>query len=115
MLDRERAQLSAGQVTGIEQACALEDFGSHPVVVEVLRLVQDRLFPLQPKPGQILEDGLDIVGSGAVDVDVLDPKQKTPAKTARHLEPGQRRQRVAEVQLAVRARRKAEHGSRHAA
>ena len=52
----------------------------------------------------------DVLLAAAHDVDVLDAQEEAPAEPARHLEAGQRRERVAEMQGAVGARREAEDG-----
>src|SRR5690606_32308874 len=79
----------------------------------MLRLPEHRLLPLKAEPRQILENGVDVLGSDARNVDVLDPQQKAPAEPARHVEPGQRGQRVAKMQLPIGARRETEDWSAH--
>ena len=77
---------------------------------KALRLTQDRLLPGDAEPREILEDGSDILLTAAHDVDVLDAQEEPPAEPARHLEAGQRREGMAEMQGAVGARGETEDG-----
>src|SRR3979409_994508 len=73
-------------------------------------LPPDRSFPGEAEPGEVLIDrGLEFRPATG-QVDILDPQQKSPAARARQIEIQQRRIGVAEMQIAVRARRKAEDG-----
>ncbi len=71
----------------------------------MLRLAQHRLLPGDAEPGEILEDAGDVLLAAAGDVDVLDAHEEAPAEAPRHVEAGQRRQRMAKMQRAVGARR----------
>ena len=74
----------------------------------MLRLASDRLFPVQPQPGEVAEDRRLEGRPAAPDVDVFDPQQKTAARFPRRFEIDQRRKRVSEMQQAVGAGREAE-------
>ncbi len=78
-------------------------------------LAAHRLLPRDAEPGEIVVDRLLVFGTTARLVDVLDPQQHPPARRSRQVVVEQRGQRVAEMQMAVRARRKSENGWRHAA
>src|SRR6266702_2649540 len=72
-----------------------------------------RRLPGYSEPGQILIDrGLEL-RPAAGEVDIFDPQQKSSAGLAREIEVPQRRISVAEMEIAVRARRKSENGWRH--
>ena len=77
-------------------------------------LAPHRLLPGDAEPGQVVVDRLLVVRPAARRVDVLDAQQEPPAGRARHVEIDQRGQRMAEMQMAVRARRETEHGRGHA-
>ena len=70
----------------------------------MLRLPPHRLFPRDAEPGEVLVDRRLVFRPAARRVDVLDAQQQPPAGGARHVEIEQRRQRMAEMQIAVRAR-----------
>ena len=95
------------------QAPGLERGKRRAVVVEMLGLPPDRLFPCEPEPGEILVDRRLEFRPAARRVDILDAQQQAPAGRPRHVEVEERRQRMAEMQIAVRARREAENGLRH--
>src|SRR6266581_130428 len=69
-----------------------------------------RLLPDDPEPGQILVDRSLEFRPAAARIDVLDPEQEPAAGLPRQIEIQQRRKSVAEMQIAVRARGKAENG-----
>ena len=76
----------------------------------MLGLPPHRLLPGDAEPGEVLVDRRLVFRPAARRVDVLDAQQQPPAGGARHLDIEQRRQRMAEMQIAVRARREAENG-----
>ena len=80
------------------------------VVVEMLGLPPHRLLPFEAEPGEVFVDRRLELRPAARRVDVLDAQQQPAAGRARHVEVQQRRQRMAEMQMAVRARREAENG-----
>ena len=84
------------------------------VVVEMLALAPHRLFPGDAEPRQVLVDRLLVFRPAARGVDILDAQQEPAAGRARHVEIEQRGERMAEMQIAVRARREAEDGTGHA-
>src|SRR5260370_41719635 len=79
----------------------------------MLRLPPHRSFPGDAEPGEVFIDcGLEL-RPAAGRVDILDAQQEPAAGVARQIEIQQRRISVAEMQIAVRARRKAEDGLWH--
>ena len=108
--DRAAADLRSSGKARIEQPLRLEHLRGLRVDGKALRLTQHRLLPGDAEPCEILEDGSDILLAAAHDVDVLDAQKEAPAEPARHLEAGQRRKRMAEMQGAVGARGEAEDG-----
>ena len=83
------------------------------VAVEMLGLPPHRVLPVQPEPRQILIDRRLELGPASRRVDVLHAEQEPAAGPARHVEVHQRRERMAEMQVAVRARCETENGLRH--
>jgi hypothetical protein len=83
------------------------------VVIEVLGLPPHRQFPFDSEPRQVLDDRSLELRAATRRVDVLHAQQQPAAGRPRHVEVPQRRQRMAEMQMAVRARREAEYGLRH--
>src|ERR1700709_1644850 len=81
----------------------------------MLRLPPHRRFPGEAKPGEILVDRDLEFRPAARDVDILDAQQESSTSRARHVEVQQCRTGVAEMEIAVRARRKTENGWRHVA
>jgi len=80
----------------------------------MLRLPPHRPLPVEAEPGEVLLDRGGEFRPAARRVDVLDAQQKAAVGGAGGVERGQRRVRVPEVQVAVRARREAgDEGSRH--
>src|ERR1700687_2991523 len=80
----------------------------------MLRLPPHRGFPCHAEPGEVFIDRCLEFRPAAGRVDILDAQQKLPANLTRQIEIQQRRINVAESQIAVRARRKAEDGLWHA-
>src|SRR3546814_8151340 len=74
------------------------------------RLAPHRAVPVEPQPGQILQDAVGELGPAAAGVDVLDAQQEMAARGARRLAGEQGRPGVSEMQPAGRARREAGHG-----
>src|SRR4029079_12212217 len=95
------------------QAPRLKLFERRAVVIEMLGLPPHRALPRQAKPGEVLVDRRLELGPAAGRVDILHAPQEPPARRTRHVEIEQRRERVAEMQMPVRARREAEYGLRH--
>ena len=84
-----------------------------PIGREMLGLAPHRLLPRDAEPGEVLVDRLLEFGTAARRVDVLDAQQEAAGQRARHLEVGQRRERMPEMQVAVRARRETEYRGAH--
>src|SRR5262249_5233292 len=81
---------------------------------EMLRLAPHRLLPDDPQqPCQILVDRRLELGPATGPVDVLDAQQESSADGTRHVEVDERRERMAEMEIAVRARREAENRYGH--
>ena len=113
-LGHQRRNLGAAFEARIQQSLRLEPRQRGAIVVEMLALPPHRLLPCDAEPGEILEDRLLVFRPAAGLVDVLDAQQQAPARRPRHVEIQQRGQRMADMQIAVRGRRKAENGCRHA-
>jgi len=79
----------------------------------MLQLPPHRGFPRDPEPGEVLINGGLEFRLAAGHVDVLDAQQQAAAGLTRQIGVQQRRKRVAEMEITVRARRKAEDGGRH--
>ena len=71
------------------------------------------LLPGNTEPAEVLVDRGLVFGATADGVDVLDPQQQPPAALARHFVVEQRRIRVSEVKMAVRARGKTQDAGMH--
>ena len=79
----------------------------------MLGLPPHRRLPGNAEPGEIFVDrGLEF-RPAARRVDILDAQQEPSAGSARQVEIQQRRIGVAEMKMAIRARREAENGWRH--
>ena len=76
--------------------------GRCEVVREVLRLNENRLFPSQPKPRQILVNRVNEFGPCASDIDVLDAHQEATAGALGFVVRNDSRQRMASVQQTIR-------------
>ena len=81
----------------------------------MLRLPAYGAVELDAEPGEILADAVLEFGAAALAVDVLDAEEKRPAGLPRQRLVEERRIGVAEMEAAVRARREAQDGLRHAA
>ncbi len=103
--------LGAGREAGIEQPLGVETGRCRLVECEPLRLTHDGLFPGEAEPGEIVEDLRDEFLAAALAVDVLDAQEEAAAETAGHVGADESGQRMAEMELSVRARRKAEDGT----
>src|SRR5437764_14881274 len=79
----------------------------------MLRLPPHRLVPCDAEPSEVFIDGGLEFRLAAGQVDVLDAQQQAAAGLTRQIKIQQRRKGVAEMQITVRARRKAEDGGRH--
>ena len=102
--------LGAALEARIDRALRLQLRQRRAVCVEMLGLAPHRLFPRDAEPGEVLVDRRLEFRPAARRVDVLDAQQEAPAGRARHLEIDQRRKRVAEMQIAVRAGAKRKTG-----
>src|SRR5205085_10577122 len=84
------------------------------ITVELRALAPHRLLPSDTEPCQVLVDRLLVVRPAARHVDVLDAQQEAATGRARHVEVDERGERMAKMQITVRARRETEDGSSHA-
>src|SRR6187431_2274814 len=91
----------------IDEPLRLKSCQRIAIGVEILGLAPYRLLPGNPEPVEVLVDRLLELRAAARGVDILHAQQEPSADVARHLEIDQRRERVTEMQIAVRARRKA--------
>jgi hypothetical protein len=78
-------------------------------------LAPDRLLPAHAEPSEILADGALVITTATRLIDVFHAQQETAASRAGHLEIDKRRERMAEMQIAVRAGSKPEYRSGHVA
>src|SRR2546430_1648926 len=113
MLRNVARDLGAAFEARIDQSLRLELCQRVAIGIEIVRLTPHRLFPADAEPSEILVDRLLELRATARGIDVLDSQQKPPAEVARHLVIDQRRERVAEMQVTIRARREAENGLLH--
>src|SRR5262245_277594 len=79
----------------------------------MLRLAPHRRLPGEAEPTEVLIDRRLKFGPTACRIDVLNAQHEPAAALARQVEIEQRRIGVAEMEIAVRARRKSENGWRH--
>src|SRR5262245_62248265 len=79
----------------------------------MLRLPPHRRFPGNAKPREIFIDRRLIFRPAACRIDILDAQHEPAAVLTREVEIEQRRIGMAEMEIAVRARRKSENGWRH--
>src|SRR5438874_5489817 len=79
----------------------------------MLRLPTHRRLPGNAEPGEVFIDRSLIFRPAARRVDILDAQQESSAPLACQVEIDQRRTGMAEMEIAVRARRKSENGWRH--
>jgi hypothetical protein len=106
-----RHDLAAGAETAIQQAACVQVVDDGGIVAKVIGLAPHRRLPIQPQPGQILENRGLIFGPTAGLVDVLDAQDEAPACGARRRPGGQGREGVAPVQQA--GGRRGEAGDEH--
>ena len=104
----EPRNLAAALETRIDQPRRLEPRQPRAVVVEMRALAPDRLLPGDAEPFEIFVDRLLVFRPAAHGVDVLDAQEEAPARRAGHLDIDERGERMAEMQIAVRARRESE-------
>jgi hypothetical protein len=105
--------LGAALETRINQALGDESIDRIAIFRKVFRLPPHRLLPPDAEPAEVFINRGFEFRLAAGGVDILDAKQKSPTGPARQIEIQQRRISVAEMQVAVRARRKAEDRRRH--
>ena len=100
-----RLYVLAGAKTGIGQALLAKNIQSRGVIIHMRRLAAHGLFPGQPQPFHVLEDGGVEFNPAAAPVDILNTQQKPPAM--RMSGSKQRRVGMAKMQVSCRAGRKA--------
>ncbi len=102
--------LGAAFEARIDEAQGVEPGKRRAVIVGVFGLPPHRPLPCDAEPGKVgIDRGL-VLRPAARGIDILDAQQQPPARRPRHVGIDQRRQRVAEVQIAVGRRREAENG-----
>ena len=93
----------------IDEPRRLEPAERRAIVLEMARLAPHIAVPVEPEPGQILEDRGDEFLAAAAFVDVLDAQEKAPALLARAAPGIERGKSVAQMQEPGRARREPRH------
>src|SRR5215467_4024496 len=111
-LGDEARDLDAALEARIEES--IEPREHRAIVVKMRALTAHRLLPGDAEPRQVFIDRRFVLRPAARRVDVLDAQQEPATGRARHLEIDERGERMAEMQMAIRARREAEDGSIHA-
>src|SRR6516164_8410157 len=111
-LGDEARDLAAALEARIEES--IEPRERRAIVVEMRALAAHGLLPSDAEPRQVFIDRGFVLRPAARRVDVLDAQQEPAAGRARHLEIDERGERMADMQVAVRARSEAEDGSAHA-
>jgi len=109
----QRVDFAPALEARINEPLCFESVEGGRVVVEVLALPAHRLLPGNAQPAEILADRRLVFRPTPLRVDVLDPQQQSPAGGLRHFVVEQRRVGMAEMQIPVRARRKAEDTGMH--
>src|SRR5690349_5675827 len=61
---------------GIQQAAVAQPLDRGRIEREMLRLAQDRLLPREAEPGEIVENGLLVLRTATVEIDVLHPQEE---------------------------------------
>src|ERR1700736_5780874 len=107
--------LAAAFKARVEETQAVQARERRAIVVEMRALAADRLFPGQPQPFEILIDGLLELRPAERAINVLYAQQELPARGSRHVKIDQRGERMAEMEITIRARRKPKDRRRHVA
>jgi len=102
--------ITARTKAGINQPPRLQPFKGIAIHRHMLRLPPHGLFIGYPKPCKRILNGYNMLRATSRRIDILDAQQQTPAKPlgAGLIEPS--RKRVAAMERAIRARRKAQYG-----
>lgn len=103
-------KIAARAKAGIDDALCLQRSERRRIILHVLGLTPHWLFPIETQPMQRVLNGGDMLWPAALGVDILDAQQETPMMLERKFCIQNRRQRMAAMQRAVRARRKAKDG-----
>jgi hypothetical protein len=93
---------------GIDQLLGYQQVEDRLVLRKMLGLPARRLLPVDAQPGKVVIDALLVFRRAALEIDVLDPQQETPVRARRPFAVENGRQRMAEMQLPIGARREAE-------
>ena len=105
-----RLDLGAGQEGRVDQPAPPETIKRRPMPGDMTGLPPHRLFPIETEPVEILVDLRLVFGAAAGRIDILDPEKEASTDVTRHVEIENRRQGMAEMELAIRARRESEDG-----
>ncbi|MCY1169494.1 hypothetical protein D9M73_95260 [compost metagenome] len=108
-----RRDFRARAEAGIEQPHRAQPRQGRSISLLPRRLEQHRPIPLQPQPGEVRQDRLDMFRPAARAVNILDPQQETPAAGARQIVRQHRRIGVPQMQPPCRTRRKARNHVAH--
>ena len=95
-------ELVTGLITGIEQTLGLELVCRSGIAIKPFGLFE-RLVPFQTQPGQVGPDTVLIFLRRALDIRIVDPQHKSPARLARKEVVEQRGAHIADMKLAGRA------------
>src|SRR5207244_10738213 len=109
-LRNQPGNLGAALEARIDQPLCFKLPQRRPVRIQMVGLAPYRLLPLNPEPCEILVDRCLEFRAATRRIDVLHAEQKAPAHGARHLEIGQRGERMTKMQIAVRRWRETENG-----
>ncbi len=96
----------------VDEALPTEFVEMRAVKLAMLRLAAHRALPRQPEPFEVLEDRRLEFRPAARRVDILDAQQNSAAASSRRVTVDERRERVAKMQIAVRARRETKDRAR---
>ena len=102
--DRPAACRNTGTAGPFVQPCQ-----RRAIIGEMLGLTAYRSVPVEPEPGQILDDRVGVFGAAARHVDVFKSQQKRAFRRARRPPPFKRRADMPEMQIPGRARRETGH------
>ena len=101
------ADLLGGQIADVGLALADQLHGPLVELVEVVGGVEEAVFPLEAEPADVLHDGIDVLRLFLLGIGVVEAQVGLAAELRRQAEVQADRLGVADVQIAVRLRRKA--------
>ena len=104
-----RRDLPPRAEAGIDQPTGRHGIARRRVIRKVLGLAADGRREAQAEPVEVGQDAGHEFGSGTAEIDVLDAQEQAPAPSLGDAGVQERGIRVTEMQVAVRARREAQH------